>query len=753
MRPLPLSWTSRTTTGILVAALVAGSILRLNGIDWGTDPDTGEFHSFHPDESTIVRNSRWIGTDLRQIQMPYGFFPAYLLWGVSSLAGGSLSPQSNSGLREAHILARSISAALSVASIWVLFLIARTLGGGLTAAVSAVLLAFCFGHVQQAHYYTVDPLLTAQVVLCLYLILRMPQTGAATYVAAGALVGTAVGTRLVGVLLLAPFAVQHLPPAWYRNPARVLRALVSVRTGAFLAALVVVAIACEPFSVLAPGRFFGGDELLTWRRSLDVSLGEVVFPWSLYDIGTTPFLFHLTDLLPYSLGLPLFAAAVAGCFLAVVLRNRTALVLLSWILVYFAAVGGHHLKPVRYVLPLLPPLVVLGAWTCALCVRRMPFRPLAYGVPAIVISASVAVGLTSWNIYDRTDARIEAAKWIESRVPVGERVLTEVGGFPTHWMISPPRRKRPVRASYFIHTRNCGTELAQIQHVRRLLDDVGWIALVEENRERQFLAAAGSHPVGYGLYARLKSGGLGFSPAARFKTIPGAGPVEFRRPYDEPTMTAFDHPTVMIYRRDDEAAVEAALAEWEGLQYRGDDRLLIEGAEAIRSGRTEEAKEHLRLFTRRHPDVLVGQFLLGEAYGSGSSLKMKGTPYPSCMEAVLNQLLGLRMPELALETAELFIRHAASRMRTAPLVDLYHSAGLLARDLGEPARAADHFRKAFSLNGRHWKSRLEYARLRVRSGRLTEAEAAYEEVLRANPGNDSAIKELAQLRAGAVQSP
>ena len=229
--------------------------------------------------------------------------------------------------------------------------------------------------------------------------------------------------------------------------------------------------------------------------------------------------------------------------------------------------------------------------------------------------------------------------------------------------------------------------------------------------------------------------------------------MEFRRPYDEPTMTAFAHPTVMIHRLHDEAAVEAALAEWEGSLNSGDERHLIEGAEAIRSGRTEEANEHLRLFTRRHPDVLVGQFLLRKAYGSGSSLKMKGVPYPSCMEAVLNQLLGLRMPELALETAELFIDHAASRMQTSPLVDLYYSAGLLARDLGQPGRAAGHFEKAFSLNGRHWKSRLEYARLCVRLGRPTAAEAAFEEVLRANPGNPAAIKELARLRTREAVEP
>ena len=750
MKVLPTFLNSRAL-GVLFAALLCGSILRLNGLDWGTDPETGRFHAFHPDESTVIRNSRWVGTDLRLVQMPYGFFPAYLLWGVSNLAGVSLAPESNSGLRDAHLLARAITAAMSIASIGVVFLIARSLGGGLTAALSAVLLAFCFGHIQQAHYYTVDPLLTAIMVLCLYLIQRMPQAGAGTYAACGALVGAAVGTRLVGVLLVVPFVVQHLPADWYRSPVRVLRALVSVRTGLFFAALFLVAIACEPFSVLEPGRFFGGDELLTWRRSLQVSLGEVVFPWSLYDMGTTPFLFHLTDLLPYSLGLPLFAASIAGCVLAVVLRNRAALVLLSWIAVYFVAVGGHHLKPVRYVLPLLPPLIVLAAWACALCWRRVGFRPVAWGVPALVAAATAAIGLTTWNIYDRTDPRIEAARWIEDHVPGGERVLTEVGGFPTDWMVSPPRRKRPIRAAYFIRTQDCDTQLGQLQYVRRLFEDAGWIALVEENRERQFLAAAGSYPVGYGLYARLKSGDLGFSLASRFQINPGVGPVQLSRRYDEPTMTAFDHPTVTIYRRNDKETVAAALAGWEGHLDSEDEGLLVEGAGALREGRTEEAEARLRLFSQRHPEILVGQFLLAEAHGN--VITLKGVPEASCIEAVLNRQLGMGMPELALKTAELFISQTASRMRTAPLVSLHYSSGQLAMSLGEPARAVDHFEKAFTLNGRHWQSRLEYAHLCAKLDRRRAAETAFEEVLRQNPGNAAALQGLEQLRAEAGEAP
>ena len=216
-------------------------------------------------------------------------------------------------------------------------------------------------------------------------------------------------------------------------------------------------------------------------------------------------------------------------------------------------------------------------------------------------------------------------------------------------------------------------------------------------------------------------------------------------------MTAFDHPTVRIYRRNDKTAVEAALAEWEGPRNSGDERLLVEGAEALRAGRTEEARARLDAFTRRHPDILVGQFLLGEAHGSVPSLK--GTVDPFCVEAALNRLLALGMPGLALKTAELFIEHVDSSLRTASVVSLHFSAGLLAKGLKEPARAADHFEKAFALNRRHWQSRLEYARLCVELGRRVAAETAYEDVLRLNPDNAAAIQGLEQLQRAEGRAP
>ena len=57
--------------------------------------------------------------------------------------------------------------------------------------------------------------------------------------------------------------------------------------------------------------------------------------WTLYDFGTTPYLFYLTDLLPTAQGVPVFAASILGLMWAVRRRTWDAVFLLAWVLPYF----------------------------------------------------------------------------------------------------------------------------------------------------------------------------------------------------------------------------------------------------------------------------------------------------------------------------------------------------------------------------------------------------------------------------------
>ena len=57
--------------------------------------------------------------------------------------------------------------------------------------------------------------------------------------------------------------------------------------------------------------------------------------WTVYDFGTTPYLFYLTDLLPTAQGIPVFTASILGLVWAVRRRTWDAVFLLAWVVPYF----------------------------------------------------------------------------------------------------------------------------------------------------------------------------------------------------------------------------------------------------------------------------------------------------------------------------------------------------------------------------------------------------------------------------------
>jgi hypothetical protein len=60
-----------------ILAIAAG--LRFYGLDWGTDHQTGTFHTFHPDEKTLIDSAALIGDDMSKIVSSYGKAPMYFL--------------------------------------------------------------------------------------------------------------------------------------------------------------------------------------------------------------------------------------------------------------------------------------------------------------------------------------------------------------------------------------------------------------------------------------------------------------------------------------------------------------------------------------------------------------------------------------------------------------------------------------------------------------------------------------------------
>jgi hypothetical protein len=136
-------------------------------------------------------------------------------------------------------------------------------------------------------------------------------------------------------------------------------------------------------------------------------------------------------------GLVAAAAAVVG-----VVRRRpgyggAAVVLLGTAPLVCALIPFRHMVPFRYLLPALPGVAVLAAWTAArLATRKAAARLLCGGVTAL-LAWQLAGTVALVTVLAREDTRTLAGRWIERNAPREAPVV----------LLGPPESEPQVRES------------------------------------------------------------------------------------------------------------------------------------------------------------------------------------------------------------------------------------------------------------------------------------------------------------------
>jgi tetratricopeptide (TPR) repeat protein len=616
---------------ILYGIILLGALLRFYGLDWGTDRQTGTFHRFHTDESTIVESANWVGVDMSEIRSSYGKAPMYLLWATAHL----LSPivgtpafelDQNASVKFTHLTGRSLSALMGTLLIYLVYQLGVSLGGRSTGLLAAFLMAVCPGHIQQSHYYTVDPILTFLATLGLVLLLKMPSQNWRLYIAFGLICGLAAGTRFVGAWIGLPFLILHIfnykpQSSIFSAPLRLTLRDNLKRVGTVMGIGAVVLIACEPFIVLDPNYYFTATDVRQFAASLQVARGEIIRVWTLYDFTTTPYLFYFTHLFRYALGFPLELAGLFGLGLALAKRTQPAIILLSWFIAYLLLVGGLHTKPIRYATALLPTLIVFGAWASVWWGQKLKqvwSNPFAAALPVLLVAIPTCVyGITFTAIYGQEDSRIVAQRWIHQNIPQNSHILAENGGFPTAWMVPPEQYQRQVTDSnYFIVSDKWDLYSAQIDFFLKRLKRADWIIVIEENRMKPYMSVPNRYPIGSEIYTRLYQEKLGYERVAQFKNHP----LFNITPSDEsaePTLTSFDHPTVFVYHRTQNPAPEEILNTWKQ-EIQTDpqfvDKNILAGVNAFKQQNWEASKSAFEDALKLDPEFVLAKLLIGELY-------------------------------------------------------------------------------------------------------------------------------------------
>jgi tetratricopeptide (TPR) repeat protein len=613
----------------LYAILLASALLRFTGLDWSVDPATGHFHRFHPDESTLLDNTAWLADDLSEIKSAYGLAPVYLLYAAGHISGwvfdfNAFDREDPRSDRLSYLTARGLNAALGTATVFLVFLLGHRAGGTGIGIVSAILLACSPGHIQQCHYYTVDAGLTFWATLSLYLILLTPTNQRWKHLLIGLSVGVAGGYRFIAGFLALPYVAAHiwLPGDRSRSDAlgslgSRIRSLVGLNTLLCGVVALAVTLIAFPTLLLDPTGFFEFGDQRDFVPSMEVATGKALRLWNLYDFTTTPYLFYLTDLLPAALGHIAAASALCGLVACVYRPGRVPTLLLTWAIAYFALTGGLFTKPIRYTAPLLPVLCCLAAYGWRVASQAMATRlgPIASLLLATLICLPTALhGYSVSRTFSRVNVRFEAQAWIHENVPDSAVVMGETGGFPTMWMTEPFRRAKKDPGSLFMRTRHHVLPSNVMDILAETVSVVDYWLLIRQNRAIPYISAPEVYPLASEFYRRLSDGHLGYERIAVMEHPAELLGWRFDNEDTDPTITAFDRPTIEVYRRTpDHERLWGAWRNEVASDDRNPDPLVRKGVSEYRAGEFAAALSTFEQALARFPDLKLAELCRVEA--------------------------------------------------------------------------------------------------------------------------------------------
>jgi hypothetical protein len=394
----------------LLGALALGSVLCLYGIHWGVaepwNPDQMAYYDALTDEGRLTLHP---GNFLKPpfhkyLSLALARLPAYA---VSELLGASEIGRHKLTL----IWARLLTVALFLLQVALVHAITRRFFGRFAARILALAYGTSAGIIAFSHFLTADIPLTTWMLAAFYFAQNVLLRGRLLdYVLAGALTGIAAATKYnglaIGIALVVAHALTLDPRAWARGA-------LDARLLLGIAAVPLAFVIANPFSILDAGAFtsdfmynlittpvYGGESsgnsyLEYWRHVIEV-------------IGWPAFV--------------LLVAAVTGGIWSIIGRGRPdrlelqgVLLLLSISLPYYAYFGSFARLETRFVLPVVPYLMMLAGPACAQL--RPRFRMVAAVLGLLLLYNAASSAMVGWRFAN--DPRMATRAWLREEAPRG----------------------------------------------------------------------------------------------------------------------------------------------------------------------------------------------------------------------------------------------------------------------------------------------------------------------------------------------
>ncbi len=525
--------TNKTALFLLLIVFLAG-IFRFYNLNW----DMGNY--FHPDERNIANAVSQIRffSQLDPHFFAYGGFSIYLYRlaaDILSFVTKDSSWTMNWG--NIDIIGRFFSALFSTLTIIPLYFLAQKIAGKKTAFLSVVLYAFTVTSIQTAHYGVTESLITfIGVIICWLSVLLLEKPRWTITLLLGLVLGVGIASKTSAVI----FAI--IPILAY------LLIIIERKKGAgtrFLQVVSLFIISFVIFTVFSPYTFLDFNKFIeSMRYESGVVTGSLPVVYTLQFDHTIPYLFQIQNLF-WQIGLAAIFCVlgfISVIFKALKHKDKKLLVFLILPLVYFLYVGSWHTKFIRYMVPIIPFLLVTAA--ILLIEIRAKFKLFGNLLIFGTVTVTIIWALAFFSVYLNPQTRIVASEWVYHNIPHGAKILNEQwdDGLPIPLGQFTPSQYQIV--SLAMYDADNG---AKIEYLSANLSNANYIILNSRRLYGTLIHLTDKYPITSRYYKLLFAGKLGYKEVAQFSSYPSILGLEINDDQSEETFQVYDHPKVIIF--------------------------------------------------------------------------------------------------------------------------------------------------------------------------------------------------------------
>jgi hypothetical protein len=407
---------------VLLVSLFLTLVFSVEGINWG------RVECWNPDEvalRSIFKKTKPPFEPATFTKPPFYTYLTYftVLQGVHVLEGWAKKEQKyvehstnyniqKNAFNEVVLLgARFLTLTLYLGSVLLAFAIAYQFWGLLAARVTALFMGTSAGFIAVNHFLTADSPMLFWMLLAFYFAQQILLKGTwPAYLLAGLMVGLATATKYNALAVGMAIPVAH----WLRSTS-IRQALFSPRMILGVVMVPVGFIIGCPYAVL-DHRNFVKDFM--YNYSVAPKYGGQSSGHSYFD-----FIARITEILGWP-GAIWVGLAVAVSLIVVITGKRPALSLkgfvlaASVILLYYLKIGAFARIETRFVLPVVPFLLLIIGPILELCARRPVFIYCSL-IPVLAYNClcSFYVGIRFAD-----DPRMAAQTWVRSHLTAGESI-------------------------------------------------------------------------------------------------------------------------------------------------------------------------------------------------------------------------------------------------------------------------------------------------------------------------------------------